>query len=135
MKITKFNEYHLNEGLDDELKDLLSNTYKSFKRGVIAVLVDNLKDKDSKDELIALIGQVLKKGTDNIKLNGFIETSDIVNLYLKYQNDIDELLRDENFFDITPSSNGIFSLYDYIIDGTKKSFDFILTTIEKELKK
>jgi hypothetical protein len=137
MEIIKFNAYKLNESLDDKVKDKLSNTYNSLKRGVILVIEQNLpeNEKENIDSLKKVLKDIREKEIDNLKLEGFIENSDIFNFYLKYQNDIDELLNDENYFDIIPKANVIFSLYDIIIDGTKKAINYIVEIIEKEIEK
>lgn len=137
MEIIKFSKYRLNENLDDKIKDKLSNTYKSLKRGVVLIIEQNLpeNEKENIDSLKKVLKNIREKEIDNSKLEGLIENSDIFNFYLKYQNDIDELLKDEKYFDITPKDNVIYSLYDVIIDGTKKSINFIVEIIEKELEK
>jgi len=133
MEIVKFSKYNLNENLDDEIKDKLSDRYKSLKRGVVALAEENLTEKDELVGLQNLLSSIRDKGIDTIKLSGFIEDADIRNFYLKYQSDIDELLKDEKYFDIKPNSNSIFSLNDFVIDGTKKAVEFVVELIEKDL--
>lgn len=137
MEIIKFSKYKLNENLDDKVKDKLSNTYKSLKRGVILIIEQSLPDneKENIDSLKKVLKDIREKEIDNLKLEGLIENSDIYNFYLKYQNDIDELLKDEKYFEITPKENVIYSLYDFVIDGTKKAINFIVEIIEKEIEK
>lgn len=57
---------------------------------------------------------------------GFINDSDIYDFYIKYRSDIDELLSDLKWYDETPSDIGIFSVYQYIIESTKKAFNEII---------
>jgi hypothetical protein len=63
----------------------------------------------------------IKNPTD-IKVEGFINDSDIYDFYLKWRNDIDELLNSIKFFGESPSDNNAFGLYEYIIKGTEKAF-------------
>jgi len=62
------------------------------------------------------------KNPEDIKVEKFINDSDIYDFYLKWRNDIDELLSDINFFDDAPTENNAFGLYEYIIKGTQKAF-------------
>jgi hypothetical protein len=62
------------------------------------------------------------KNPEDIKIEGFINDSDIYDFYLKWRNDIDELLNDLKFFNQTPTENNAFGLYEYIIKGTTKAF-------------
>lgn len=62
------------------------------------------------------------KNPEDIKIEGFINDSDIYEFYLKWRNDIDEILSDLNFFDEVPTENNAFGLYEYVIKGTQKAF-------------
>lgn len=62
------------------------------------------------------------KNPEDIKVEKFINDSDIYDFYLKWRNDIDEKLSDINFFDERPTENNAFGLYEYIIKGTQKAF-------------
>jgi hypothetical protein len=63
----------------------------------------------------------MKKTPEDFKIEGLINDSDIYAFYLKWRNDIDELLNNMNFYDEVPSENNIYSLYGYIIKGTEKA--------------
>lgn len=63
-----------------------------------------------------------KKNPEDVKVEGFINDSDIYDFYLKWRNDIDEKLNDIKFFDELPSKSNSFGLYEYIIKGTEKAF-------------
>lgn len=62
------------------------------------------------------------KNPEDIKVEKFINDSDIYDFYLKWRNDIDELLSDINYFDEAPTENNAFGLYEYVIKGTQKAF-------------
>ena len=62
------------------------------------------------------------KNPEDIKVEKFINDSDIYDFYLKWRNDIDEVLSDINFFDELPTENNAFGLYEYVIKGTQKAF-------------
>lgn len=97
--------------------------------------VDNNKYTELKDELKSLIEKTIEKSggeydsfkekfiksPDDVKIEGLINDSDIYEFYLKFRNDIDELLNDINYFDEVPSESNTFGLYDYIINGTERA--------------
>jgi hypothetical protein len=66
------------------------------------------------------------KSPEDIQVEGFINDSDIYDFYLKWRNDIDEVLNDINFFDEAPTQSNSFGLYEYVITGTKKAFEEII---------
>jgi hypothetical protein len=62
------------------------------------------------------------KNPEDVKVEKFINDSDIYDFYLKWRNDIDEILSDINYFDEVPTENNAFGLYEYVIKGTQKAF-------------
>jgi hypothetical protein len=72
------------------------------------------------------------KNTDDTKIEGLINESDIYDFYLKYRNQIDECLNEIKFYDNVPSEIGVFGLYEYIIKGTQESIkEFVKNLSEK----
>lgn len=96
---------------------------------------DDSKYVELKEEVKSLIEKTIEKSggefdsfknkfiqsPEDVKIEGLINDSDIYEFYLKFRNDIDELLNDLNFFDEVPSESNTFGLYDYIINGTEKA--------------
>ena len=105
--------------------------------------VDSGKYAELKDEVKSMIEKTIEKSggefksfvdkfiksPDDVKIEGFINDSDIYEFYLKFRNDIDELLNDVKYFNEVPSESNTFGLYDYIINGTEKA----VSQIVKEL--
>ena len=89
--------------LKEEIKKLIENTTKKSGGDF-----NSFKDK-------------FIKTPEDVKIEGLINDSDIYEFYLKFRNDIDELLNDINFFDEVPSDLNTFGLYDYIINGTERA--------------
>ena len=89
--------------LKDEIKSLIENTIEN-----------------SGGEYDSFVDSFIKNPED-VKIEGLINDSDIYDFYLKYRNDIDELLNDINYFDEVPSESNVSGLYDYIIKGTEKA--------------
>jgi hypothetical protein len=93
-----------------------------------------------KNEIISLIKNTIEnnggeyksfinsyiKNSEDIKIEGLINDSDIYEFYLKFRNDIDELLNNINYFDNVPSEMNVLGLYDYIIKGTEKAIKEIV---------
>lgn len=71
-----------------------------------------------------------KQNPKDVKIRGFINDSDIYDFYLKWRNDIDEILNDINWFDDSPTEKNAFGLYEYTIRGTEKAFLEIVKMIE-----
>jgi hypothetical protein len=87
-------------------------------------VVDELKSmiektiKNSGGEFKSFVDSYIKNPED-VKIEGFINDSDIYDFYLKWRNDIDEILSDINFFDEVPTEKNAFGLYEYVIKGTQ----------------
>ena len=61
------------------------------------------------------------KNPDDVKIEGLINDSDVYDFYLKYRNQIDEVLNTVKFYGETPESINVFGLYDFIIKVTQKA--------------
>jgi len=97
---------------------------------------DTSKFTEVKDEIKSMIEKTIeksggefssfvdsfKKNPEDVKVEGFINDSDIYDFYLKWRNDIDEKLNDIKYFDQVPSKNNSFGLYEYVIKSTEKAF-------------
>jgi hypothetical protein len=70
-----------------------------------------------------------KKNPEDFKIEGLINDSDIYDFYLKWRNDIDEVLNDVNFFDEVPSDVNAFGLYEYLIKGTERAIEEVVKMI------
>jgi len=98
---------------------------------------DSSKFMEVKDEIKSMIEKTIKssggeyesfvdsymKNPEDVKVEGFINDSDIYEFYLKWRNDIDEVLNDVKFFDESPLESNAFGLYEYTIKGTERAFN------------
>lgn len=105
--------------LKDEIKSLIEETLKNTKGEFKST--ERSDFSEFKDRFL--------KSPDDVKIEGLINDSDIYDFYLKFRNDIDELLNDINFFDEIPSEMNSFGLYEYIIKGTQKAVIEITKTL------
>jgi hypothetical protein len=58
---------------------------------------------------------------DETKIEGLINDSDIYEFYLKYRNQIDEVLNTVKFYQSTADELNVTGLYDYVVAGTKQA--------------
>jgi len=73
-------------------------------------------------EFSSFVGKFVKE-PDEVKIEGLINDSDLYDFYLKFRNDIDEMLNDLKFFGNAPSEVNAMGLYDYMIKGTQKAIE------------
>lgn len=90
--------------LQDEIKKMIDNTIEN-----------------SGGEFDSFVDSYIKNPED-VKVEGFINDSDIYDFYLKFRNDIDEILNNLMFYDKSPSELSAYGLYDYVIKGTETAF-------------
>lgn len=116
---------------ETEVKDSDASDSSKFTeiKDEVKSLVEKTIDK-SGGELKSFIESYLKNPED-VKVDGFINDSDIYEFYLKWRNDIDEILNDINFFDELPTENNAFGLYEYTIKGTEKAFGEVMRMINQ----
>jgi hypothetical protein len=128
MKILKWNKFF--EQVEEEDIVNLDNKYEDLRSGVKSLLEESLgtDDKKTVDDFI----KNYIKNPEETQIVGFINDSDIYDFYLKYRNDIDAILSDLNWYDEVPSENNIFSVYDFVIQSTKKSVFDVLTILSEE---
>lgn len=124
MKITKYLDF-INEAEEVEVQSQKETDAS-----------DSSKFMEVKDEIKSMIEKTIKnsggeyksfvesylKNPEDVKVDGFINDSDIYEFYLKWRNDIDEILNDIKFFDESPVEVNAFGLYEYTIKGTEKAF-------------
>jgi hypothetical protein len=104
-----------NQNETDETK---SSKYGEIKEEVKSMIESTIEK--SGGEFKSFI-DLFNKNPEDTKIEGLINDSDIYDFYLKWRNDIDEVLNDLNFFDEIPSEINAFGLYEYVIKGTEKS--------------
>lgn len=101
---------------DEPVKD--DNKYTELKDEIKSMIEKTIEK--SGGEFDSFVDKFIKSPED-VKIEGLINDSDIYDFYLKFRNDIDELLNDIKYFNQVPSESNTFGLYDYIIVGTQKA--------------
>ena len=101
------------EGIDD-------GKYTELKGEIKSMIEETIKRSGGEYKSFV---EEFSKNPEDVKIEGLINDSDIYDFYLKYRNDIDELLNDIKFFGNSPSSINAMGLYDYLIKGTQKAVE------------
>lgn len=91
-------------------------------------MIESTIDK-SGGELSSFIDKFIESSED-VKIEGLINDSDIFDFYLKWRNDIDPILNKINFFDESPSKFGSLGLYEYVVSGTNRAIELIVSDIK-----
>jgi len=109
----------IKEANEEEGKEsLIGDKYTELKDEVKSLIESTIEKAGG--EYKSFIDKFIKSPED-VKIEGLINDSDIYDFYLKYRNDIDELLNNIKYFDEIPSESNTFGLYDYIINGTERA--------------
>jgi len=124
--IKKYSQF-IKESSDEDSKDSLvaedTNKYSDVKDEIKSMVEKTIEN--SGGEFKSFIESFIKNPSD-VKIEGLINDSDIYDFYLKFRNDIDEILNDNKFFDEVPSELNVFGLYDFIIKGTQKAIEEVV---------
>ena len=110
------------------IKSLDDSKYTEVKEE-INKMIENTIQK-SGGELKSFI-ESFEKNPEDVKVEGFINDSDIYDFYLKFRNDIDEILNNIKFYDESPTEVNAFGLYEYVIKGTERAFMEVVKIINK----
>lgn len=132
MKNIKKYTHFLNES--DDI-DELSNDDDSIDYSDITDEIKDMIEKSLKTSDIKTIDDFISayiRNPEETQIEGLINDSDVYDFYLKWRNDIDQLLSKINFYDEIPSELSCFSLYDYIIKGTKKAIEESINIIKND---
>ena len=116
--IKEADEVETPETENKEVTPQSDNKYAELKEEVKSMIEKTIEK--SGGEFKSFVDKFIKSPED-VKIEGFINDSDIYEFYLKFRNDIDELLNNVKYFDEVPSESNTFGLYDYIISGTERA--------------
>jgi len=120
------------ESLDDKYKDKLSEDYISLKRGILLLLDNSVENPDELVNVQNFINEYVED-PNNATIVGLVDDAEIYDFYLKYQGNIDEICNDNQYFDTPPKENNVFSLYNFITEGTKFAVRECLRKMETDL--
>ena len=123
--IKKYLQYikEADEVQTEQETDIDSSKFDEVKNEVKS-MIENTIEK-SGGEFSSFVDSFVKNPED-VKIEGFINDSDVYEFYLKWRNDIDEILNDVKFFGEAPTEINAFGLYEYVIKGTEHSMNEIV---------
>jgi hypothetical protein len=130
MKIYRYNQF-ITEALKDDFSASLDNKYKDVKEELIDMIEKSIKS-DDKEVFNKFIDSYVKSPDDS-SIEGLINDADVYDFYLKYRNDIDEVLNVIKYFDDTPSEENVYGVYEYTIKATKKAISEFIRLIKDEV--
>lgn len=110
----------------DETEEQKSSNFDEISNEIKSMIEKTIEN--SGGEFSSFIDSLLKNPED-VKIEGFINDSDIYDFYLKWRNDIDEILNNIKFFSEIPTDINAFGLYEYVIKGTERSVFEIIKMI------
>ena len=116
-------KYKLFEDFEDS--DISDSKYSDIINDVKSKIEKTIEN--SGGEFDSFVSE-FKRNPEDVQIEGLINDSDIYDFYLKWRNDIDEILNEINFFDESPTEINAFGLYEYLLKGTERC---ILEVIEK----
>ena len=132
MKIKRYNNFlfEMNEIETAEKVDVAR--FDDIKSEIKEFIEKSINSTD--EEMFSDFISSYVRNPDETEIEGLINDSEVYDFYLKYRNDIDEILSNINFYDEIPSEMNSFSLYDYVIRGTKKAIEEIVSMISQEVQ-
>lgn len=122
MKINDFKNFLLEQNQEND------STYDEVKSDLKDLIEKSLKTSDKKT--IGDFIDAYERNPEDTQIEGLINDSDVYEFYLKYRNNIDQKLSDSKFYEEKPSDIECFSLYDYIVKGTKRALKEFISEIE-----
>ena len=126
--IKKYLEF-ITEDANDEIgiKSMDSDNYTDITDEVNSMIKKTIEASggEYKSFLTSFI-----QNSEDVKVDGFINDSDIYEFYLKFRNDIDEILNNIRFFDTPSTELNAYGLYEYVIKGTERAFSEIVKMIK-----
>jgi hypothetical protein len=126
--IKKYLEF-ITEDANDEIgiKSMDSDNYTDITDEVNSMIKKTIEA--SGGEYKSFLASFIQNSED-VKVDGFINDSDIYEFYLKFRNDIDEILNNIRFFDTPSTELNAYGLYEYVIKGTERAFSEVVKMIK-----
>jgi len=124
-KVKKYSQF-INEA-DDVSVDKNSSTFDVLK-DEIKSMIENTIDK-SGGEFKSFVDSFIKSPED-VKIEGLINDDQLYDFWLKYENEIDELLNNNKYFDKSPKDLNIIGVYKYVITSTQQAIELIVKMLK-----
>jgi hypothetical protein len=130
MRISNYLQF-INEDLVSDLSTKISDKNKDIKEDLVKMIQKSINSEDPK--LFNDFIESFVRNPEDSQIEGLINDSDVYDFYLKYRNQVDEILSEIKFYENKPSDIDSFGLYDFIIKGTKKAIEDLVSDIKGEI--
>lgn len=114
MRIKKYTQF-ITES-DEVIKD---STFDGIKDDVKKMIEDTIKS--SGGESVKSFATNYKENPNDVKIEGLINDDQVYDFWLKYENEIDELLNKVKFFEESPDELNALGTYKYVIASTNRA--------------
>lgn len=88
--------------------------------------------KKSGGEYASFIEKMIKD-PGSVQIEGLINDDQIYDFWIKYKNDIDEILNNIKFFDKSPKDLNIVGVYKYVIACTQKAIEEVVVILSEDI--
>ncbi len=129
--IKKYNQF-ITEALSDDLKNKLSDKFKDLKEELLDLVSKSLNDTEDISRIAEFLEDYSKEDSKT-NITGLINDADVYSFYIKYTNDIDQILEQENLLEKSPTDQESFSLYDYVVKQTKSAIKIVAKELISDL--
>jgi len=119
-KVKKYLDF-INES--DEISNKDTSSYDNIKLDIKEKIEKTIEN--SGGEFKSFVDK-FKQNPDDVKIEGLINDDQLYDFWLKYENEIDEILNGINFFDKSPRDLNIIGVYKYIMVSVQSAIEEIV---------
>ena len=73
------------------------------------------------------------KDPESVQIEGLISDDQIYDFWMKFENDIDELLNGVGFFDQSPVSMNVIGVYKYVVSSAREAINLVVGMLRDEI--
>lgn len=130
--IKRYSQFVIESLENKNLEDKISDKFKDIKIDFLEILSKSI----GSDEIDIIKEFLLEYVKENSKsaIEGLVNDADINQFYIKYGNDIDEILESDGSLERSPVDIESFSLYDYVVKQTKTALKELAKMILSDLE-
>jgi hypothetical protein len=136
MKIFNFKKFigQVNEDLVSDISSKISETNKDIKEDLIKMVQKTINSEDQNDFMEKLDSVI--RNPKELSIEGLMQDADVYEFYLKYRNELDEILSKSGFFEKLQEfqkENNSIGLYDFIVKGTLEAVKVLVEEIKSDI--
>jgi hypothetical protein len=136
MKIFKFEKFigRVNEDLVSDISSKISEINKDIKEDLVK-MVHNTINSEEQNDFMEKLDSVIRNPKE-LSIEGLMQDADVYEFYLKYRNELDEILSKSGFFEKLQEfqkENNSISLYDFIVKGTLEAVKLLVEEIKSDI--